>query len=43
MSGDRHWILRVMDCITDPNWWDGLLLGLAVATLPFFAYLWWTQ
>ena len=39
-----HWILRVMNAISDPNWWDGLLLGLAVGLLVIgLPLLWWLQ
>ena len=38
-----HWILRVVACLSDESWWDGLILGFAVAALPFVFYLWWTQ
>jgi hypothetical protein len=38
----RHWILLVMDCVSDPAWWDGVIVGLAVACVPFFLWLWMT-
>lgn len=37
----RHWILSVMDAISDPSWWDGVILGLAVAAACFIAVAWW--
>lgn len=39
----RHWILVVLDCVSDQAWWDGVILGLAVACLPLFFWLWLTQ
>ena len=42
-DADRpHWILRVMNQISDPSFYDGVILGIAVASLPFIAYLWMT-
>lgn len=42
-GADRsHWICRVMDQISDPSFYDGVILGMAVATLPFIAYLYLT-
>ncbi len=38
MNG-RHWILRVMDRVSDPAFYDGVILGMAVAALPFAAWL----
>ena len=38
----RHWILVVMDCVSDDAWWDGLILGFAVAAVPFIAWLYLT-
>lgn len=35
-----HWIVRVMDCVSSPRWWDGLILGIAATTLPFILWLW---
>jgi hypothetical protein len=42
MSADDrpHWVVRVMNQVTDPDWWDGVLLGFAVATFGFIAALW---
>ena len=37
-----HWICRVMNCISDPAWWDGVIVGLAVGVLPLFVWLWMT-
>ena len=38
----RHWILAVMDQVSDPAFYDGLILGIAVACLPFFLWLYMT-
>lgn len=35
-----HWINRVMAAISDPAFYDGVIVGIAVATLPFIAWLW---
>ena len=44
-----HWAMRlqhvarcVMDQISDEKFYDGLILGIAVAAVPFIAWLWWT-
>ena len=41
-GGRRHWILTVMDEITDPRFYDGLIAGIAVVATLFVAVLWWT-
>lgn len=41
-AGKQHWILRVMDQVSDPAFYDGVILGIAVATLPFIVWLWLT-
>ena len=42
MSGGRHWILRVMDQASDPSFYDGVILGIAVAAVPFVLWLYLT-
>ena len=32
--------LRLFMSIAQPEFWDGLILGLAVAAVPFFLWLW---
>lgn len=41
-AGDRHWILRVMDQVSDPNFYDGVICGIAVVAAVFIGFLWWT-
>ena len=37
-----HWIIRVMNCISDDRWWDGLVLGLATAVaVGLVTWSWW--
>lgn len=38
----RHWILRVMDQVADPAFYDGVILGIAIAAVPFVAWLYMT-
>ena len=39
-----HWIVRVMNCVSDPAWWDGLILGTAAGLLLIgLPLLWWLQ
>lgn len=44
-----HWAMRlqhiarsVLDQISDDRFYDGVILGLAIAVLPLVAWLWWS-
>lgn len=37
---ETHWIIRTMDAISNPSFWDGVILGFAVGVgLPVIVYL----
>ena len=31
-----------MDCVSDPAWWDGLIIGIAVVAAAFIGWLYFT-
>ena len=37
-----HWICRVMATVSDPSFYDGVILGIAVAAVPFVLWLYLT-
>jgi len=42
MNREPHWILRTIFLAGSAGFLDGLILGIAIACVPFVAWLWWT-
>lgn len=39
MNDESHWICRLMDQVSDPRFYDGVILGACAGIAPFILYL----